>query len=244
MTLRFTCSVDDGHPADLKFAALLDRHGLHGTFYVPLRNQEGGPVMAAPALRELCTRFEIGSHTYTHQFLTRVDDQRAHCEIADGKQALEDILGIRVPGFCYPGGRYRRQHMRQVRAAGFDYARTTVNLALDAGPGAYEMATTCQFYPHGRAVYVRNFARGGAWMRRAPCLAAALRESAWEARLDAWFDAARRAGGVFHLWAHSADIERLAAWPLLDRFLAMVAGNVAPLHRLTNLQLSRQAFPK
>jgi peptidoglycan-N-acetylglucosamine deacetylase len=243
MTLQFTCSVDDGHPADLKFAALLDRHGLHGTFYVPMRNQEGGPVLSAPALRELAHRFEVGSHTYSHQFLTRIDEKGARLEITDGKRALEDVLGTGVAGFCYPGGRYTSAHVRLVREAGFAYARTTVNLALDAGPGPYEMASTCQAYPHARAVYWRNFVRGGGWARRAPCLLAAVRERNWERRLDALLALAQQRGGIFHLWAHSADLEHLAAWRAVDRFLARVAQAVAPVHRLSNLQLAQQAFP-
>lgn len=244
MTLWFTCSVDDGHPADLKFATLLQRHGLQGTFYVPLRNQEGAPVLAAPALRELGGCFEVGSHTYSHQFLTRVDPGRAAREITDGKQALEDVLGVAVDGFCYPGGRYTQEHVKLVRQAGFAYARTTVNLALEAGPGPFEMATTCQFYPHPRAVYLRNFVRGRDWARRAPCLLATLREADWERRLDRLLALAAQRGGVFHLWAHSIDVEQQSAWRALDRFLMRVAQVVASPHRLTNRQLAEQSFPR
>lgn len=242
MTLWFTCSVDDGHPSDLKFAALLERHGLHGTFYVPLSNQEGAPVLAPASLRELGKRFEIGSHTLTHQFLTRVPIGRAAREIVNGKQGLEDLLGHAVHGFCYPGGRYRRCHLSLVREAGFAYARTTVNLAFDAGPGPYQMATSCQFFPHTPAVYLRNFTSGGGWARRAPGLLAALVAGGWERRLDGWLALAERQGGVFHLWAHSADIDRLQAWDQLDRFLGRVAQSVAAPQRLTNYRLAQLVF--
>src|SRR5688500_11915407 len=39
-----TTSWDDGHPLDIRLAEMLARHGVAGTFYVPLR-YEGVPVM-------------------------------------------------------------------------------------------------------------------------------------------------------------------------------------------------------
>ena len=50
-----------------------------------------------------------------------------------------------------------------VRAAGFRYARTTVNLCFDPGTDPFQMPTTVQFYPHDRSVYLRNFAKAGGW---------------------------------------------------------------------------------
>lgn len=238
----FTCSIDDGHPSDMRLADLLERYGLNGTFYVPIVNREGSPVMAPAALRELAGRFEIGSHTYSHQFLTRVDATRAAQEIFWGKHALEDMLGRPVSGFCYPGGRYRRVHLRMVRAAGFSYARTTVNLCLDAGPGRYEMATSCQFYPHGRDVYMRNFASGGRWLHRRRCLAAFLRSSDWRARLYKCFEIAETHNRVFHLWAHTADLDSNNSWSEMENFLSHVSGSVKTSNRLSNRELAERYF--
>ncbi|WP_377705451.1 polysaccharide deacetylase family protein [Pseudoduganella sp. UC29_71] len=242
MSMLFTCSADDGHPADLTLAGLLRAHGLPGTFYFPIRNQEGGPVLSGAGMREVAAHFEIGSHTHDHQFLTRVGPEWAAAQIVRGKRVLEDTLGRRVAGFCYPGGRYRKLHVEQVRAAGFEFARSTLNLCLDAGSNRYEMATTCQFYPHRRAVYLRNFVRGGAWARRAGLLLCAAAEPHWERRMYALFDAAERRGGVFHLWLHSADVERLAAWTALERFLAYAAARVPPARRLHNGELALRSF--
>ncbi|MYN10773.1 polysaccharide deacetylase family protein [Pseudoduganella aquatica] len=242
MSLVFTCSADDGHPADLTLAGLLREHGLPGTFYFPIRNQEGGPVLSGAGMRQVAAQFEIGSHTLDHQFLTRVGAAQAGAQIVRGKRELEDRLGRRVAGFCYPGGRYRPLHIGQVRAAGFDYARTTLNLCLDAGANRYEMATTCQFYPHARAVYLRNYLRGGAWPQRAGMLLRALGEPDWERRLYAMFAAAERRGGVFHLWLHTADVEAQSAWPALAGFLAHVAARVPPSRRLSNGALALRSF--
>src|SRR5215212_7229599 len=104
MSAAFTFSIDDGHPSDLRMADLLDKHGLKATFYIPIRNREGPPVMNGAQLRQLADRFELGSHTYDHCYLKTVGIEQAHHQITAGKRALEDIIGKPVQGFCYPGG--------------------------------------------------------------------------------------------------------------------------------------------
>nr|WP_315218236.1 polysaccharide deacetylase family protein [uncultured Duganella sp.] len=243
MGFVFTCSVDDGHPSDQRLAALLARHGLEATFYFPIDNIEGAPVMPAAQMRDIGRHFEVGSHTLDHCFLSRLSDRNAAFQIVRGKRVLEDILGYAVPGFCYPGGAYRQRHVALVREAGFDYARTTGNLFLGPGRGRYELATTCQFYPHGRGVYLRNFARGGQWRTRWPGLGLALRHADWERRLYLLFDAAQRREGVFHLWLHALDVDRLDAWPALAAFFSYVATRTPPAARLTNGALAARFFP-
>ncbi len=236
--LRLTLSVDDGHPLDLRVADLLDRHGLQATFYVPIANDEGPPVMSAAHLRQLARRFEIASHTLSHRFLATLDDAAARSQVIDGKRELEDRLGAPVQGFCYPGGRYRRRHVAMVRAAGFAYARTTQNLRLDGGSQPFEMPTTLQFYPHPRSVLARNLLSQGDPMTRLPGFLAAMAGDDWLERAYRLLALAAARGGVFHLWFHTLDLERLGLWTALDCFLARAAGRVAPLARLTNGELA------
>lgn len=238
----FTCSIDDGHPLDIKAAELLDKHGLKATFFVPIKNREGMQVMPEERLRELSRRFEIGSHTYDHCYLRDLDIRRTYYQIAQGKLQLEDMLGLEVEGFCYPGGKYRKKDIELVRACGFRYARTTVNLFLDTGRSRFEMPTALQFYPHKREVYLRNFIRSGHWIKRAGPLLRALQHAGWIERLHALFDHACEHGGVFHLWGHSKQIEELKAWHHLDAFFSHVAQRV-PIHdRLTNGELARRLY--
>lgn len=233
----FSLSVDDGHPLDLRIADLLDRHGLQATFYLPIENCEGQPVLGGAQMRLLAQRFEIGSHTLSHRFLTTLDDEAARRQIVEGKRVLEDRLGQPVRGFCYPGGRYQRRHLQQVIDAGFSYARTTQNLRIDADSLVFEMPTTAQFYPHPRQVVARNFISQRDWSRRWPALRVALTESDWRTRLHRLLDLALERGGVFHLWCHAIDIERLQLWPALEQFLARAAREFAPAQRLGNGQL-------
>lgn len=242
MNVAFTCSIDDGHPSDLKMADLLSKHGLNATFYVPIRNREGPAVMPAKDIRDLGHRFEIGSHTYDHCFLKSVAITEAHYQITEGKKQLEDILGRKVSGFCYPGGKYRPGDADMVKAAGFRYARTTMNLCFDTGDKPFEIPTTVQFYPHDRNVYLRNYARFGKWLERRNGLRLAVQHKNWIDRLHAMFEHAVKHGGSFHLWGHSKDIDELDAWADMDRFLAHVASRVAPQNRLSNEQLAARYF--
>lgn len=230
-------SVDDGHPLDMRMAELLNRHGVQASFHVPVRNCEGQPVLSSSALRELSRAFDIGSHTLEHRYLARLDMHEALRQITDGKRALQDVLGKPVPGFCYPGGKYHAIHCSMVQSAGFRYARTTQNLRLDVGSRPMEVPTTLQFYPHSRAVLIRNFLSQGDWPSRWSALELLLQEAHWLDRLRRLFAWTVRHGGVFHLWCHSLDIERLGLWQALDRFLAEAVEWVPASRRLNNLQL-------
>ncbi len=234
----FTCSIDDGHPSDMQTAELLHKHGLNGTFFIPIRNREGDAVLPDTQIRELARRFEIGSHTYDHCYLKKVDIWEAYHQVYDGKKQLEDLLGTAVNGFCYPGGRYGHRDVELVKTCRFTYARTTMNLCFDVGDRPYEMPTTLQFYPHDRAVYVRNFIASGNWHKRTDGLRLAMQHENWIDRMYAMFDHACRESGTFHLWWHSKQIGELNAWHELDAFLRHVANRIALSDRVNNEQLA------
>ena len=238
----FSCSLDDGHPSDMKAIALLRKNGVTATFYIPIKNHEGRQVVSKSEIREIGNEFEVGSHTYDHRFLKNLGIKEAQYQVIEGKNRLEDMLGRQVAGFCYPGGKYRPEHADLVQSAGFRYARTTMNLCFDTGEQPFEMPTTFQFYPHGRDVYLRNFVKGGNWLTRQSGLRLALKHENWINRLYALFDYATQHDGVFHLWGHSKDIDELNAWQEFDRFLAYVAKKVAVKDRLNNEQLAVRGF--
>jgi peptidoglycan/xylan/chitin deacetylase (PgdA/CDA1 family) len=242
MGVVFTCSVDDGYPLDMRMAELLSKHRLNGSFFMPIRNSEGFEVLSDTQIREIGARFEVGSHTYSHCYLNRVGITEARSQIMEGKKQLEDVLGKAIAGFCYPGGKHRQRDVELVKAAGFTYARTTMNLCFDPGAEPFEMPTTVQFYPHDRAVYFRNFAASGSWLKRLDGLRLAVRHRQWIVRLYALFDYGCQHGGTFHLWAHSKDIDELGAWQEFDRFLYYVATRVPIQDRLSNEQLAKRTF--
>lgn len=71
----------------------------------------------------------IGGHTVNHPILARLPADEARREIADGKQALERLLGAPVELFAYPNGKpdedYRAEHVAMVQELGFEAAVST-----------------------------------------------------------------------------------------------------------------------
>lgn len=96
----------------------------------------------------------IGAHTATHPILAACDDGLALREIADGKQALEEILGEKVDLFAYPNGQpdadYRRRHVNMVRELGFRAAVTTAPGAVRRGDDLFQIP---RFTPWGGGRY-------------------------------------------------------------------------------------------
>jgi peptidoglycan/xylan/chitin deacetylase (PgdA/CDA1 family) len=235
--MTFSLSVDDGHPLDLRIADMLQRHGLRATFYVPIHNSEGAPVMTSSQAHELARHFDVGSHTLDHRYLTTLNDAAAWRQITEGKTELEQRIGRQVSGFCYPGGKYLARHQHMVSRAGFRYARTTRNLYPCAGHQPWVVPTSLQFYPHGRSVLIRNFFSQGSYTTRWPAFRAIVMEENWLMRLYRLFDHLEQHGSVFHLWCHAADVEHLQLWKALDHFLGFVARRIPVGRRLDNAGL-------
>ena len=233
----FTTSWDDGHPLDLRLAELLARHGIGATFYCPLRNLEGLPVMDAAALRSLDGAFEIGGHTRDHAYASRMSSQAWAAQVRQGKAELEEILGHEVAGFCYPGGKHDAASRETVVQAGFRYARTTENLRLCVGTDRWTLPTTIQLYDHPRLTLLGNLVRGGSWPRRARVAALMTSPGSMRDRLTALVDEAQRVQGVLHLWGHSWELEACGLWGLADDLFRMVAERVPAQRRVRNADL-------
>lgn len=226
-----TTSWDDGHELDAKLGLELANHGFAATFYVAPQCA-GIPALkriTPAALRDLAELFEIGGHTYTHPHLTRLTRAESAREIELGKVALEDILGHTVTSFCYPYGAYRAEHVALVRAAGFSVARTVRRFCTRASDDPLQLATTSHAVRHRADLWrvarrSRTFsdARGG-WAN-------------WDALARQLFDEVKAAGGIYHLWGHSWEIEANDDWPRLRSLLRYIADQ-DEVRFLTNAEL-------
>lgn len=218
--MNVVTSWDDGHPADLRVAELLNRHQLRGTFFVPIKNSEGRSVLRSSELRDLDTQHEIGSHTYSHTRLDTLTHVRIHEEILSGKTGLEDVLGHSVDGFCYPGGVVTPYAVECLRQNEFHYARTIENFRLDKGEDKFRVPTTIQAFQHSKPVYVRNFVKRANRLKRTYCFwRAVASDSVWEV-MEKIATASQNSTAVFHLWGHSWEIEENDLWTDLDNFFA------------------------
>ncbi len=237
----FTTSWDDGHPLDARMAELLSRHGFQGTFYMPLSNREGLPVMSAGEMRRLGQGFEIGAHTIDHCYLNTVGAAEARRQIVGGKSQIEQILGQRVSGFCYPGGHGTQEHRQMVVDAGYDYARTIVSFHRTLPADPFRMPTTIQYFPHGRTVLAGNFIMRGEWKLRNDMFSIFVGRGNFMSRLRAMLDLVCLDGGVFHLWGHSWELESFDGWRQLDNFLRYAAERIPAGGRLSNREVQQLA---
>lgn len=93
-------------------------------------------LMDTAQIREwLAAGHEIGSHTLSHPFLTRLPRSQAREEIFASKKILEDLFGRPIKYFCYPYGDWNNEICNLVIAAGYKAAFTTtagVNTPADS----------------------------------------------------------------------------------------------------------------
>lgn len=215
-------SWDDGHPSDIRLAELLSRFGLKGTFFLPLKNSEGRPVLSPEQIRHVARDFEIGGHTLDHIYLDRLGETEVHRQVVECRQRLEDITSKPVQGFCYPGGHVTEAALSAVKSAGFKYARTIENLRFDAGSDIYRMPTTIQFFPHPKYVYCSNYLRYGAYSARWPAFRSVLNARGFHERLRSLATECAHSGGVFHLWGHSWELDEFELWDELESFFSFL----------------------
>ncbi|MFN4319920.1 MAG: polysaccharide deacetylase family protein [Aquificaceae bacterium] len=98
------------------------------------------PIMNWEQIKELYNLgFEIGSHSLTHPYLSKIDPQKAWEEIYTSKNILEDKLGTEIKAFCYPYGDYNQQVRDMVEKAGYSIAFTTKHGSFEKSRDLFEV---------------------------------------------------------------------------------------------------------
>jgi len=137
-------TFDDAYRSVLRLAfPILCRLGLVGTVFAPtdfigrerpmgwpgIDRWLGGPH--EPELIPLSwtelgvlveTGWEIGSHTRTHPYLTRLDDERLQDELIASKEACEARLGLPCRSLAYPFGDADERVVATAAAVGYEVA--------------------------------------------------------------------------------------------------------------------------
>ena len=84
------------------------------------------PMMDVEQVREwLAAGHEIGSHSLSHPWLTRIPVAEAREEITASRKRLEDVFGRPIEHFCYPYGDWNETVRDLVAEAGYRTACTT-----------------------------------------------------------------------------------------------------------------------
>ncbi|MCL6473857.1 MAG: polysaccharide deacetylase family protein [Firmicutes bacterium] len=115
-------------------APILRRHGWVGTVFAVSRRLGGETdwtddyrhrVMSREQLLALHRAgWEVGGHTLTHSYLTRLPPEDARHEIEQCRHELEELTGAPVLSFCYPYGDWNDAVTQMVREAGYQAACT------------------------------------------------------------------------------------------------------------------------
>ncbi|WP_038175389.1 polysaccharide deacetylase family protein [Vibrio pacinii] len=92
------------------------------------------PLMSAKQIKAMARSgyIEIGGHTLTHPFLSKLSYQEQKREIKQNKKALESIIGKKLTSFAYPYGDLDDNSKTIVRELNFDFA-----VATNSGPLAF-----------------------------------------------------------------------------------------------------------
>lgn len=123
-------SFDDGVINQYENAwPILKKYNFKATFYIfanaPGRNDH---YFDFPKLKELIAAgMEIGSHTYFHQDLKKMDPEKLKFELTESKKRLEDNLGVTITDLAYPFGSFDDSVIAATKAAGYQSARTIFN---------------------------------------------------------------------------------------------------------------------
>ena len=218
-----TTSWDDGDRIDMRVAESLRSREVAGTFYVPVTPYQGRPPLSHGELRDLASEgFEIGAHGFSHKDLWKLSAEELAQEINPCKPILEDILGAEVKMFCYPKGRYDANVIQALKDAGYWGARTVRMLATRPEFNPFEVPTTVQAVPHRRLSYVKNVARARKMEGLQVFLANMTRLGNWLELGKSLFDRVLQDGGIWHLYGHSWEIDKLGLWEDLEQILDYV----------------------
>jgi peptidoglycan/xylan/chitin deacetylase (PgdA/CDA1 family) len=139
-------TFDDGYRSVLEHALpILSRLGLPGTIFVPTDFPGRGEPMAWPGIdkwlggeheRELLPLswaelrgladdgWEIGSHTCSHPYLTRLEGGDLERELTRSRERVEQELGRECTSLAYPYGDHDERVVRAAAAAGYRSACT------------------------------------------------------------------------------------------------------------------------
>src|SRR5262249_60033984 len=110
-----------------------------------------------------------------------------------------------------------------LKRAGYEGARTVRLLATETNYGLYNLPTSIQVYPHTKIEYLRNIARAKNVGRLFDYITRLNMDDDWVAIGKKLFDRVLENGGVWHLWGHSWEIDRMRLWDEMQEMLDYVS---------------------
>lgn len=120
-------TFDDGYRSmyEIVMPLLLARE-MQATFFLYPSKFNTPTGLTPEMVQELSDNgMEIGSHTLTHNDLTKISETELTKELADSKRYLEEITKTPIDFLCYPAGQFNKQVIEESKKAGYLGAVTT-----------------------------------------------------------------------------------------------------------------------
>lgn len=210
-----TTSWDDGTIHDRRLVAMMNRHGIKGTWNLNSARlgwnaQQSGwkPYVTAEEVAALYAGHEVAAHSATHPGLQRLPDDQIRAEMLADRMELERLVGYPVTGMALPFGSGGARVRGVLRACGFVHSRpVTATQRFDLPEDFLDWATTC----HDKADL--------------PVL--------WES-----FRKDRQPDKLFYLWGHSYEFDDRGDWDRIEAFFKLAGGTTGVWHA-TNMEIYR-----
>ena len=209
-----TFSYDDGCIQDEKLIGIFNRYGIKATFNlngaaVDGRDWSESQRIAADQVKELYAGHEVAAHAEFHAGLDRIAATDVIREIFNDRMILEKAVGYPVTGFAYPCGQYSDKSIEILRAAGFEYARTT------------EYCGPCRYIPD-------DFMRWKPTCHHRDALQ----------HMDAVLNETRPLMQTLYIYGHSFEFDRDDNWDLIEMICQKLTG-LPDAWYCTNIMLCR-----
>ena len=216
-------SWDDGAVEDLKLMDLSLKHRIPGLFFIPATSTER-KVLSGENIKKIDNNgFEIGAHTYSHIYLSKLLLNEAQVEIISGKDYLEQLLGKEVYHFCFPGGNYNSELINMTRLY-FNSARTADTGAL-LGKDSFLIRPAIHFYDRGKLSLLYNSVKNMSLI--CPAILMNLSEDTYFELLKKIIEGLNNYRGTHRIivWGHSWEIEQFSLWGELEDFFQWLTKN-------------------
>jgi peptidoglycan-N-acetylglucosamine deacetylase len=118
-TKQLALTYDDGpnDPHTFRLLEVLDKHGVHATFFMIGRYVQQRPDIARDTVK---AGHVVGNHTFTHPLLTLKSAAEVCQELSDCRSALQDAIGEHSNLFRPPFGGRRPAVLRIARELGLE----------------------------------------------------------------------------------------------------------------------------
>jgi len=218
--VSITFSWDDGAMEDIKLLHLLEKYSIPSIFFIPAQNHERPVLNKNDILKISESGQEVGAHTFSHAFLTKIDKENVFKELNNGKLFLENIIGKEVKHFCLPGGFYNNTIINQSLKL-FSTVRTAKSCCIR--PTQQIINPTFHFFNRGYKSLLYHS------IKNSPLLLELLLKNSKNYNyfdfIKITLDQLSQKNNFYdiHIWGHSWEIEKEQLWEQLDDFLFFIS---------------------